>query len=375
MRALVELGKRASSDPAVELRLENLDDIDFGHDGSPTELLQTKHHLGPPGSITALSVDVWRTINVWLDLPVEQCPILRMVTTQVAAGDLALLRESAQRDAEKALVNLAQAARESDNKTSEPWREKFLGLSEEQQFALIDRIVVDDATPPASSLDAELTLVFRFAMTPGKDDVFLALIKGWWAGIAVQLLDRNLSAVTGNDLLTQVADIVDQLRSDSLPIDPGIMQRFDSSLTDNYRDREFVHQLMWIALENERLWKAIRDYHRAYAQRSFWLRYQLIGETELDRFAFKLHDEWEQVFDHEVAKMKRSGSTDHELVGQEILAKMAMESKARLRGRFDEPWFNRGMLQALADGEIGSRIGWHPEFQAKLEGLLNSASV
>jgi len=103
MRALLELAKRASSDPAVELHLESLDDIDFGVDGSPTELLQTKHHLGPPASITAYSVDVWRTINVWLDLSLKQAPILRMVTTQVAGDDIALLREGAQRNSEGAL--------------------------------------------------------------------------------------------------------------------------------------------------------------------------------------------------------------------------------------------------------------------------------
>lgn len=44
MWALVELGKRANSEPATQLRLEVLDDIEFDKAGSPYELLQTKHH-------------------------------------------------------------------------------------------------------------------------------------------------------------------------------------------------------------------------------------------------------------------------------------------------------------------------------------------
>lgn len=208
----------------------------------------------------------------------------------------------------------------------------------------------------------------------GKTGAFLALLKGWWAGIAVQLLDRTLTAVTGNDLAVQIADIVDQLRSDSLPIDPDVWQQFDESITDAYQDREFVHQLVWIALEHERLWKAIRDYHRSYSQRSFWLRYQLVGEQELDRFAFKLYDEWEQVFDAEIANVHHEGRSEEE-VGREVLSQLARTSKARLRDRFDEPWFNRGMLQALADGELGRRIGWHPDFQSRLESLLTGATV
>jgi hypothetical protein len=369
MRALAELGKRATIDPAVELRLETLDDIDISSDGSATELLQTKHHVGEGGVVTAKSVDLWRTMNVWMDLTIAERPLLRMVTTQVTDSDLALLRPGTGRDTDLAQAKLVDAAGKSNNATSMPWRARFLELNDEDQFALVDRIVIDDGTPAAGGLDSELIQVFRFAMTPGKDGAFLALLKGWWAGIAVQLLDRTLTAITGNDLALQVADIVDQLRSDSLPVDPELFQRFDESITSTYRDREFVHQLVWIALEHDRLWKAIRDYHRSYSQRSFWLRYQLVGEQELDRFAFKLFDEWEQVFDAEVAKMHRD-QRDKEEVGQEVLSQLAQGSRARLRDRFDEPWFNRGMLQALADGELGRRIGWHPDFQSRLERLL-----
>ncbi|MGL5828188.1 MAG: ABC-three component system protein, partial [Angustibacter sp.] len=192
------------------------------------------------------------------------------------------------------------------------------------------------------------------------------------AGISVGLLSRELGAVTGRDLVLQVTDIVDQLKSDNLPVDPLVMQRYDESIRDVYQDRPFVQQLIWIALDNTRLWKAIRDYHRAYSQRSFWMRHQLLAEPELDRFAFRLYDEWEQVFDRGIADMTRTGRNNVEIVGQEILEALASESRARVRERFDEPWFNRGMLHALADGELGQRIGWHPDFEAKLEAILTN---
>ena len=65
--------------------------------------------------------------------------------------------------------------------------------------------------------------------------------------------------------------------------------------------------------------------------------------------------------------MKREKRTDHDIVGQEILDELTRESRARLRDRFDERWFNRGMFHALADGEIGRQIGWHPDFESKLK--------
>jgi hypothetical protein len=373
MRALAELGRRGAFEPTIEMRIEMLDDIDFSDGGSPTELLQVKHHIGP-GTVTMNSVDLWRSLNVWMDLTLDEKPVLRMVTTQDTDEDLALLRSGAGRDVLQAIDLLIEAADKDGNATSRAWRQRFLALEDDQRVALVDRVVIDDATPSAGGFDSELVQVFRYAITPGKGAAFVALLKGWWAGVAVRLLDRSLDAITGADLATQVADIVDQLRADSLPVDPDVLQRFDESITADYQDRAFVHQLVWIALDHDRLWKAIRDYHRAYAQRSFWLRYQLVGEQELDRFAFKLHDEWEQVFDDEVARMTTDGREPGK-VGQDVLSRVARECRSRLRDRFDEPWFNRGMFHALADGELGQQVGWHPDFQAQLEGLLSDVAT
>lgn len=377
MWALVELGKRANSEPATQLRLEALDDIEFDSTGSPSELLQTKHHTRGDSPITAQTVDLWRTLNVWMDLPPSDTLVLRLVTTQTldANSGLAGLRNGEQRDPFVALDEMLSAARTSTNKTTEKWRLKFLELEETSRLELVDRIIIDDGSLPAAQIDTGLIRTFRYAYPTGRDEVFLHLLKGWWSGISVQLLNRTLESVTGQDLILQVTEIADQLKSDALPIDPAVMQEHDQSITDLYKDRPFVQQLLWIALENNRLWKAIRDYHRSFSQRSFWLRHQLLAETELDRFAFRLHDEWEQTFDSRVAAMKRQGRTDHEVVGQEILEELARESRARLRDRFDEPWFNRGMFHALADGELGYRIGWHPEFESKLEEMLSHVPV
>lgn len=376
MWALVELGRRATSEPAAQLRLEALDDIEFDSAGSPTELLQTKHHTRGGGPLTAQSVDLWRTLNVWMDLLSSDTLVLRLVTTRTLSEESGLirLRDGDIRETSVALEELLDAARTSTSKTTDKWRKKFLDLDEISRVELVDRIIIDDGSLPAVDIDKELVRTFRYAYPTGRDEVFLHLLKGWWSGVSVQLLSRALETVTGQDLIVQVTEIADQLKSDTLPIDPGVMQEHDESISDLYKDRPFVQQLLWIALENNRLWKAIRDYHRSFTQRSFWLRHQLLAETELDRFAFRLHDEWEQTFDSRVAAMKREGRTDHDVVGQEILEELARESRARLRDRFDEPWFNRGMFHALADGELGYRVGWHPEFESKLEEMLSHVS-
>lgn len=371
--ALIELGRRAADDPAVELRLEALDDIQFEVDGSPVELLQSKHSIGEQSTLTAMSVQLWRSLNVWMDAPVGGDLILRLVTTSavVDGSGLAGLRADGDRNVSGALASLLSAARESSNSTTRPWRERFLALGEDECERLVERIYIDDGSPRAVELSEALESTFRYAAPAGKREVFNDLLVGQWASLAVRMLSRSLSAITGYDLVNIVADISDQLKSDNLPVDLALIEQSDQAVApDQYRSRLFVQQLMWIAADDGRLLRAIRDYHRSFTLRSYWLRYQLTAEIDFDRFAFELHDEWEQVFESRVAAMRREGRLDAEAVGQEILEELARESRARLKERFDYPWFNRGMFHALADGELNRQIGWHPDFEEKLEAML-----
>lgn len=372
--ALVELGRRTPSSPKLVLRLEALDDIQFDTDGVATELLQVKHHIGSSSSLSASSVDLWRTLNVWMDLPEQDDSLLRLVTTQSLAtnGDLDGLT-SRFRNTEQALTIITAAAESSSNRVTAPWREKFLALDPRQRDALLGRIVLEDGAPHADDIGTAIVETFRYAIPRGRREVFVDQLIGRWAVVAVALLDGSMDAVSGIDLINIVTDITDQLRPDTLPIDPAVTRPFGPTNAQDYHERRFVHQLRWIALDDTRLWKAIRDYHRSYAQRSYWLRHQLVSEAELDRFAFRLRDEWETVFDRKMAQATRAGRTDLEVVGQEVLEDLAEQSRARIRDRFEESWFSRGMFHSLADGEIGipdDPVGWHPDFVLKLEELL-----
>lgn len=381
MWGLVELSRRGQQDSLVQLRLEALDDIVFERHGLPTDLLQTKHQVRPTANLTASNVDVWRTLNVWMDVwpqVRDSAPLLHMVTTATApAGSpLCYLREDPMvRDIQKALDGLIDAAEASTNRTTQVWRQKFLEMDRDQRRQLLGCVVIEDGSATAREIDEPLTAIFRYAIRRGQEEAFLQHLKGWWAGVAVRLMDRSLPAITASDVQSQIEVLVDQFRSDTLPVSPDIIQqRYAAEDVEPYRDRTFVQQLLWIAMEERRLWKAIRDYHRSFTQRSEWLRMNLVAETELDTFAFALHDEWEQIFDSKVAAMASTGNITPEMVGQDILAHLATACRAKLRERFDHPWFTRGMLHALAEGYAGYQIGWHPDFEQKLESLLAHVS-
>src|SRR4051812_12939767 len=65
--ALLELLRRGWDEPELVLFLERLDDVEI-QGGDAREALQIKHHSGAAGSLSDSSVDLWRTIAVWLDI-------------------------------------------------------------------------------------------------------------------------------------------------------------------------------------------------------------------------------------------------------------------------------------------------------------------
>src|ERR1039457_4396791 len=65
--ALLE-GLRAVRDtPQLLISIEKFDDVAFEANNEPTALIQTKHHINRRGDLSDTSVDLWKTVAVWLD--------------------------------------------------------------------------------------------------------------------------------------------------------------------------------------------------------------------------------------------------------------------------------------------------------------------
>jgi C-terminal domain 7 of the ABC-three component (ABC-3C) systems len=130
-------------------------------------------------------------------------------------------------------------------------------------------------------------------------------------------------------------------------------------------DRLFVSQLQLIAIGNEAFDLAIRDYKRAYLQRSLWLKDELLPAADLARYEDTLIDEWE----HSRAEAHASvGNGDEALeeAGRDLYSRIQRVQIAIHDSR-KEAFICRGSYHMLAD-EL--RVGWHPEFVARLREVL-----
>jgi hypothetical protein len=368
----VDLLRRAFDEPDASVTLELHDDVAWEVDGTPTELLQVKHRVATMRGLSDKDDDLWRTIRSWLDArrPDDPSPpALILVTTATAAdGSVAAhLRPGADRDPEAARVLLETAARESTAAGTKDVRERFLGLSEPGRRTFVARIHVLDGQPViGDDLDAELRRSLYYVLPKNHETTFVEQLWGWWHGVVVALLRRTRGTVRALDVKAKIDDLRNSFAGDNLPT---LVQRDDIEfdVEQTYANRKFVEQLRWIAFTAKLLQKAMIDYYRAYTQSALWLEDNLVALDELDRFEADLKDEWERQFEYMTLQLPTDAAdAAREEAGRELFRLVSERSNVRLRA-YDEPFFTHGKLHELADD---GRVGWHPDFQARLEALL-----
>jgi hypothetical protein len=369
---LVELLRRGRDEPDSALTLELHDDVAWEEDGTPTELLQVKHHINAAGRLGDRDGDLWRTIRVWMDAgaPGDPAgPTLTLVTTATAASRsaAAALRPGPSRNVTEARRLLETAARESAAQATQDVRDRFLGLADEDRTVFVDRIHVLDTEPAiGEALEGELRRVLYLVLPKGHEQTFIDQLWGWWHRLVVGLLRRTRGTVAALDVKAKVDELRNSFAGDNLPT---LVRRedIDFDVEETYANRPFVEQLRWIALTAKLLQKAMIDYYRAYTQSALWVEDNLVAFDELEQFEADLVDEWERQFEFMKMKLPEGAdATAQEQAGQELFRLVTENSSVRLRA-YDEPFYTHGTLHGLSDD---GRVGWHPDFQARLEALL-----
>jgi hypothetical protein len=383
--ALLELLRRGWEEPDLVLFLEKADDVEILA-GDAREALQIKHHAGAAGSVTDASVDLWRTIAVWLDtlpqLPMGEKAVFTLLTTAHAPEGSAasLLRERADdgRDEAAALGLLEAAATTSTNRETAAARGRFLQLPPNERMRLVQAAEVRDAQAPIGDFYAELERLLPHVFRREHRDDFLGALEGWWFRQCRRLLTERTTGITGRDLTNEINRLRDGYTADNLPapLDPAELS--DAELA-TYAEEPFVQQLEWIAYSNPQIVAAIHDYHNAEAERSRWLRIGLLGIGDLESYERRLVDTWRRAFLDMVRELEEQEGSESakEQAGRALLQHLRTQDHVRVRERFSNEMITHGTLHELANRSRPAReqIGWHPDFEERLEELLNLATA
>lgn len=362
--ALLELLRRGPDTPDAQVSVEMYDDVAWDVDGTPTERLQLKHHLNTSASIGDKSVDLWRTIRVWLD---DANPndadgaLLVLVTTAVAPTTSGVYRlREASVDLAEAQRLLETAARESKAAETAGTRERFLGLPSHDRQALVSRIRLVDGAPQAVNVDLEVRKALSWTIPRAHADMFMEMVWGWWNREVLSMMQGLRGPVSVGEVQDQLAQVREQFTADRLPtllhladINAGEMERM-------LGDRPFVAQLRLIDWPKLSLQRALTDYYRTFVHQTRWMDDDLIGLSELTRFGAELVDEWQSEFEFMGLELAQDATeSDLKAAGVRLLRKLLDSTAIRVRPRYDEQYFARGKRHELADT---MEVGWHPHF-------------
>jgi hypothetical protein len=365
--------RRARAGADFVVSLETLDDVTFesiqATGPTPDELLQTKHHRKSEASLSDASGDLWKSLRVWFEgranNTIPSGTALYLLTTGAAPKDGAawFLRSDGARDVGKALRILEAVTQTSQSDTNAKAYAAFLTVPVAMRKALLENVVVLDRSPTVATIDEDIKKEVRWSAAEEHLDAFAHRLEGWWSDrIIKQLADpAGAAGIQGTELDHAIDELREQFKPENLPIDNDLVNYILDERTETaHAESPFVHQLKLVAAKDERVARAIRNYYRAFEQRSRWMREHLLLVGELTRYDGKLVEEWEQAFlaaKDEISTTAAEG--EKQKLGRQILSKTD-EIRLPVRPDVTESFVVLGSFQMLADE---AKVGWHPDYR------------
>lgn len=350
--------------------IENYDDISFENaQGELERAIQTKYHVASLTALSDYSVDLWRSIRIWISIfnaKKENTPVFYLLTTseisENSATELLADEVRTQEQEEQILTMLEKAANNSTNKETQEARTMFLNMSLDDRKKLFSRVIICPSSPSGADLDRMLEEQLYCAC--GRRDLpkFREALEGWWLQRVTDLLSRGEQVRIPSKLLDEELSV---LRKN---FEPEALQYKDYAPSPEeknaFRSYLFVRQLLMIGVEEYRTKLAVQDYYCASTNRSEWVRESSITDEELEKFDSRLVDTWQRIFYEEKEDCPDDASEEALIkVGRDIYKIVGRKDVPELR-KIKETSLMMGSYHMLADS---LEVGWHPRYRERLQ--------
>lgn len=363
------MGLRAIPEsPQLEISIEKFDDIAFELAGEPTELIQTKHHVGKTGSLTDASTDLWKTLLIWSTLTAEDVEtpfnvrFVLFTTGEAPTDSAASFLRMRDRNEERADLLLLETAAQSQSVANSKAYASYKALPDALRLSLLRSILILDGSSNIIDVRDEIALELYHAAGRDHIDHLVERLEGWWFTNIIAALaagDGPLSIP-----VMAIDQRVDELREDfrrrALPVDHATSHPSPEVIAELDR-RPFVRQLRKINVGTSRIEYAIRDYYRASEQRSRWAREDLLLNGELETYERGLVEAWEPRYAAMVEEITETcTAADKIALGQSIFKWVEQEASFPLRSVRDR-FLTHGSYHILSNRYV---VGWHPDFRS-----------
>lgn len=364
--------------------IEKEDDLDF-LESSGKKTLASLKHKAVGERLTDLSVDFWKSVNIWLTRyqangRVESDYQFFLFTTSSVAPDSFLrffLYGANTTEAQPSLWQLTEnTLATSKAKSFTKIKELLSKLTALEKEDFVSRITIIDSTPRIGDLPALIKAQKMRPIRAEHRDAVFERLEGWWNDLIIQMLcEPQSEPAYARDVSEKLFNFSEEYKDDNLPItfeDAIPTSPIDVSI-DN---RLFVSQLRNLKLSPSRIRNAILDYYRAFEQRSAWARQRLVGSEEIMKYERRLTNEWERtkdvLFDDDALGASIEDCSDPELIAVAKKLYTWAETEAqkldhlKIRARVTEPYVLRGSFQILANKRPYPTVYWHPQLLDRL---------
>lgn len=351
-----------------QIGIERFDDVSFEKNGTPKELIQLKHHT-TPGKLTDKSVDLWRTLKVWMDskgVLGKNTKLLLITTEDAPKGSIAYLLKADERirNYKDAYYKLLDVAKKCENKKILNTCNTFKNLDKAEGLELVRKIIVLDRATNISDTDSKIKSYLAIAAKPKYENEILTDLKGWWFEKCILgLSSSNLKLISKIEVTRKIQQLVKKYDIDNLPIAPDI----NSIKYGVKRDSTYMKQLGLLKIDDEEMLEtAASDYVKAGVQRSKWIREDPSLADELEEYDRNLIDRWHHFFMD--MKMRLLEEPDKIKAGRKLYIK-TMYPDFPIRANRKEPFIMCGSYQKLSDN---LKVGWHKDYHKLLKGHESS---
>jgi hypothetical protein len=352
--------------PGADISIERFDDVAFEQNGDPVELIQTKHHLAGKGSLSDASTDLWKTVRIWAErIQADPATVLSsrffLITTATApSGSAASLLRAEDRDEVEALGLLEASATASKSLNNAPAYEAFLALSSTLRLSLLKAMTVLDAASDALDLQADIEAELHHAAKTQHVPALVERLEGWWfRQVIASLSVAGAPPIPVVAVDAKIEELRESFQRDALPVDFAELD-VTQEILDEHDGRLFVRQLRDIEVAPKRIEWAIRDYYRAFEQRSRWTRDDLLVDNELQRYERGLIEAWEPRFESACEECAGLDDAGRIAAGRQVYQWAERDADFPLRS-VRQRFLTHGSFHILANRLA---LGWHPDFRA-----------
>lgn len=356
--------------------VEGKDDVELSKPNE-TVLEQHKQH-GINGQLSDKAVDLWKTLRIWSIavrsglVDVRNTHFLLVTSLSIKDGTAAALLRKDKRNPKVALSLLETAARTSQNKSLSKAIDDWNKLDLEVKELLLDRVRIIDSSPNIIAVREALEGLAGYAVSEAQKSSFVDYLEGWWFDRCVKSLQSaDVLPISGVEFDAAYHRIRERFLADSLPVYDQI-KSLSVGEVGQFSSHCFVYQLKFGEVGSKRIIHAVRDYLRAGAQRSSWIREKLLLPQHIDYYEQELIEAWEIIFDRELDSFGSDPTADEKKAAAATVYRWVEDALAPpMRNGIPEPFLIRGSLHILADD---GRVGWHPDFRQLITNLVEEAT-